>query len=57
MRFIEPARLLSLIPWSWSYEKIIDIFKCSRHAIKTAHRMYDEQEYLLKRDSEPSVRQ
>ena len=55
--FIEQVRFLSLIPRSWSYEKIIDVFKCSRHAIKTAHRMYDEQEYLLKRDSEPPVRQ
>ena len=57
MPFIEQVRLLSFIPRSWSYEKIIDVFKCSRHAIKTAHRIYDEQEYLLKRDSEPSVRQ
>ena len=57
MPFIEQVRLLSLIPRSWSYDKITDTFKCSRHAIKTAHRMYDEQEYLLKRDSEPSVRQ
>ena len=56
MPFIEQVRLLSLIPRPWSYKKIIDIFKCSSHAIKTAHRMYDEQEYLLKRDSEPSVR-
>ena len=55
--FIEQVRLLSFISRSWSYEKIIDIFKCSRPAIKTAHRMYDEQEYVLKRDSEPPVRQ
>ena len=57
IRFIEQARLVSLILRSWSYKKIIDITKCSRHAIETAHRMHNEQEYLLKRDSEPSVRQ
>ena len=57
MPFIEQVRLLSLIPRSRNDEKIIDIFKCSCHAIKTTHRMYDEQEYLLNRDSEPSVGQ
>jgi hypothetical protein len=57
MPFDEQARLLSLLRRSWLYEKIIDIFGCSRHAIKTAHKMHDEQEYFLKRDSEPLIRQ
>lgn len=57
MPFIEQVRLLSMLPRSWNYEKIIEGFGCSRHAIKIAHRMYDEQEYMLKRDDEPSIRQ
>jgi hypothetical protein len=57
MPFIEQVRLLSLLPRLWNYEKIMEIFGCSRHAIKTAHQMYHEQEYMLKRDSKPSIRQ
>ncbi len=57
MPFIEQVRLLTLLPRSWSYEKTIELFGCSRHAIKTAHRMYDEQEYMLKQNNEPFIRQ
>lgn len=57
MGFEEQVRLLSLVPRSWSYEKVIDVFGCSRHAIKVAHRMQDEQQYFLKRDAEPLIRQ
>ncbi|CAF3130438.1 unnamed protein product [Rotaria sp. Silwood2] len=57
MPYIEHVRLLSLLPRSWSYEKIMELFGCSRHAIKIAHRMYDEQQYVLTRDSKPSIRQ
>ena len=55
--FIEQVRLLSLLPRSWSYEKVMETLGCSRHAVRTAHKMYDEQEYMLKRDNEPSIRQ
>ncbi|CAF4069385.1 unnamed protein product [Rotaria sp. Silwood2] len=57
MPYIEHVRLLSLLPRSWSYEKTMELFGCSRHAIKIAHRMYDEQQYILTRNSEPSIRQ
>ena len=57
MHIVEQLRLLSLLPRSWSYEKTMELFACSRHAIKIAHQMYDEQQYMLKRDSESSVRQ
>ena len=50
MPFIEQVRLLSLLPRSWSYEKTSEIFGCSSRAIKAAHRMYDDHEYMLKRD-------
>ena len=56
MPFIEQVRLLSLVPRSWSYEKIMEVFQWSRHAIKIAHRMHDEQEYMLKREIEPTIR-
>ena len=52
--FIEQVRLLSLMPRSGSYEKMINF---SRHAIKIAHRMQDEQEYMLKEDNVPAIRQ
>ena len=32
-------------------------FGCSRHAIKTAHCMQDESEYILKSEKEPQIRQ
>lgn len=55
--FDEQVRLLALLPKSWSYEAIIGNFGASRHAIKLAHRMRDQHDYLLQRDSEPAVRQ
>jgi hypothetical protein len=55
--FIEQVRLLSQLPRSTKYEAIVEVFGCSLHAIKIAHVMHDEQEYMLKRDSEPSIRQ
>ena len=57
MPFIEQVRLLSLLPRSWTYEKTIELFNGSRYAIKIAHRMYDEQQYMLKQESKPTIRQ
>ena len=57
MPFDEQVRLLSLLPRSWQYDKIMNIFGCSRQAIAAAHRMRDDKEYLLNREEEPSVRQ
>jgi hypothetical protein len=55
--FDEQVRLLSLLPRSWGYEEIIKVFGSSRHAIKLAHRMHDDHEYILKRDNETAIRQ
>ena len=57
MPFNEQVRLLSLLPRSWHYDKIMNIFGCSRQAIAAAHRMHDDKEYLLNREEEPSIRQ
>ncbi|CAF4127176.1 unnamed protein product [Rotaria sp. Silwood2] len=56
MPFMEQVRLLSMLPRSWKYEKIIDIFGASRHAIKEAHKMYDAQQYIFKEDNEKAIR-
>ena len=56
MPFDEQVRLLSLLPRSWQYDKIMNIFGCSRQAIAAAHRMHDDKEYLLNREEEPSIR-
>ena len=42
---------------SWSCEDIMKTFECSRHVIKTAHRMQDENDYALKSEHETSIRQ
>ena len=57
MPFEEQVRLLSLLPRSWRYEMTMNTFGCSRHAITAAHRMHDDEEYLLNRDTESSIRQ
>ena len=57
MPFVEQVRILSLLPRSWNYDKIMEIFGCTRHAIKTAHRMQDENEYMLRSETEPHIRQ
>ena len=59
MPFIEQIRLLSLLPRSWKYEKIIATFGCSRNAVAAAaaHRMHDDEEYMLNKIEEPSTRQ
>ncbi|CAF3865475.1 unnamed protein product [Rotaria magnacalcarata] len=56
MPFIEQVRLLSMLPRSWDYQKIIDNFGASRHAIKEAHKMYDTQQYISKEDNEKGIR-
>ena len=51
--FVEQVRLIPLLPRTWSYEDIVKTFGCSRHAIKTAHRMQDDSDYVLKSEKEP----
>ena len=55
--FVEQVRRIALLPRSWSYEDTMKIFGCSRHTIKTARRMQDESEYMLKSEKEPQIRQ
>ena len=57
MPFVEQIRLIALLPCSSSYEDIMKIFGCSRHAIKTAHLIQDDSEYMLKSEKEPQIRQ
>ena len=57
MPFIDQVRILSLLPRSWKYEKVMSTFGCTRHAVKAAHQMYDDEEYMLNRDQEPATRQ
>ena len=35
----------------------MSIFGCTRHAVKAAHQMYDDEEYILNRDQKPTIRQ
>ncbi len=56
MPFIEQVRLLSMLPRSWEYDKIIDSFGASRHAIKEAHKMYDAQQYVFEEENEKGIR-
>ena len=53
--FDEQVRLLSLLPRSWRYDKIMNSFGCSGLAIAAAHRMHDDKEYLLNREEETSI--
>ncbi|CAF4064817.1 unnamed protein product [Rotaria magnacalcarata] len=57
MPFIEQIRLLSLLRRSWKYEKIMEIFGSSKHAVKAAHKMHDAQQYIFKQNTEQSIRQ
>jgi hypothetical protein len=57
MPFVEQVRLISLLPRSWGYDKIMQIFGCTRHAVKAVHRMHEDVEYQLKKHKEPSIRQ
>ncbi|CAF5168288.1 unnamed protein product, partial [Rotaria magnacalcarata] len=57
MPFIEQIRLLSLLRRSWKYEKIMEIFGSSKHAVKAAHKMHDAQQYIFKQNNEQSIRQ
>ena len=47
MPSIEQVKILSLLPHSISYENIMVTFGCSRHAIKSAHRMQNDNESFL----------
>ncbi|CAF4276505.1 unnamed protein product [Rotaria magnacalcarata] len=50
-------RLLSLLPHSMLYEDVMVTFGCSRHAIKCAHRIHDDNDYMLQSEKEPTIRQ
>ncbi|CAF3381444.1 unnamed protein product [Rotaria socialis] len=41
----------------WCYEDVMAKFGCSQHAIKTAHQMHDDNEYMLKAEKESDIRQ
>lgn len=57
LAYIEQVRLLSLLLRSCEYEKIVDVFDASRHAIKKAHKIYDTERYILKEGNEQDIRQ
>ncbi|CAF3012691.1 unnamed protein product [Rotaria sp. Silwood2] len=54
--FIDQVRILSLLPRPWKCEKVMSIVGCTRHAVKAAHQMYDDEEYILNRDQKSTVR-
>ena len=54
---IEQVKILSLLPHSMFYEDIILTFGCSRHAIKSANRMQDDNEFFLQSEKELTIRQ
>ena len=47
MPSIEQVKILSLLPHSMSYENVMVTFGCSRHAIKSAHRLQDDNESFV----------
>ena len=53
--FDEQVWLLSLLPRSWRYDKIMNTLGCSGPAITAAHRMHDDKEYLLNREEETPI--
>ena len=55
--FVDRVRLLSSLPRSWKYDNVMSMFGCTRHAVKIAHQMHDDQEYILNRDQESAIRQ
>ena len=54
--FDEQVRLLSLLPRSWRYDKIMNTFGCSGPAIAAVHRMHDDKKYLLNTEEETPIR-
>ena len=57
MPFLQQVQLLSLLPKSWSYEEVMEVFSCSRHAIRLARQLQMDNERLLASDKEPAIRQ
>ncbi|CAF2080772.1 unnamed protein product [Rotaria magnacalcarata] len=57
MPFVEQVRLIALLPRSWCNEDIMQTFGWSRYAIKTAHRMQDDNKCMLKSEKKPQIRQ
>ena len=55
--FVEQIRFIALLPHSWNYQDIMKTFGRSRHAIKAAHCMQGESEYMVKSEKEPQIRQ
>ncbi|CAF1565572.1 unnamed protein product, partial [Didymodactylos carnosus] len=53
---VERARLLSLLPRTWKYDQIKVTFNCSDHAIKTAHKMQELEQYMINLDNQKHFR-
>ena len=55
--FIEQVRLLTLLPRSWTYDRIQLNFNCSRHAIRLAHAMINDETYYFMKEDNRTTRQ
>ena len=55
--FIEQVRLLTLLPRSWTYDQIQLNFNCSRHAIRLAHAMINDEMYYFMKEDNRTTRQ
>ena len=55
--FIEQIRLLAILPSSWTYDQIRFNFNCSRHAIRLAHAMMNDEKYYLMKEENRVTRQ
>ena len=55
--FIEQIRLLTILQSSWTYGQIRFNFNCSRHAIRLAHVMMNDEKYCLMKEENCITRQ
>ena len=55
--FIEQVRLLTLLPRSWTYDRIQLNFNSSRHAIRLAHAMINDETYYFMKEDNRTTRQ
>ena len=54
--FIEQVRFLTLLPRSWTYDRIQLNFNCFRHAIRLAHAMINNETYYFMKEDNRTTR-
>ncbi|CAF1437540.1 unnamed protein product [Didymodactylos carnosus] len=51
------VRIIVLLPRNWAYDQVMNVFGCSKHAVKVARKMQDNNDYVVNNEKTTVIRQ